>query len=101
MIKLKCQECGQYYNEEDIEIIKNQDGSCFLNIYCPVCNRRSFAIALIKNEGQNNINKDALGKSSATQQKHFTTINESDVIDMCTFLEDFDGDFNSLFKQNH
>jgi Zn finger protein HypA/HybF involved in hydrogenase expression len=50
MVKLKCQECGQYYSEDDIEILKKEDGSCYLNIYCPVCNRRSFAIALLKQE---------------------------------------------------
>jgi hypothetical protein len=98
MVKMKCKECGNYYNEEDIEIIENDDGSCFLNIYCRTCDRRSFAIALTKREEQNDIS-DSDGNEESVQITPSVPIETDDVIDIHTFLKDFDGDFAGLFGQ--
>jgi hypothetical protein len=97
MVKMKCKECGNYYNEEDIEIIENNDGSCFLNIYCRTCDRRSFAIALTKREEQNE-NTEGNGNEQSIQLLPSVPIDTDDVLDIHTFLEDFDGDFATLFS---
>jgi hypothetical protein len=101
MVRLKCQECGQYYGEDDIEIIKKEDGSCFLNIYCPVCNRRSFAIALLKQEELKIDHLDKHINVQSVQTDSSGSITTSDVTNMHTFLDNFDGDFNTLFEQNN
>ena len=98
MVKMKCKECGNYYNEEDIEIIENDDGSCFLNIYCRTCDRRSFAIALTKREEQND-NTDNNNSEQPVRLEPSVPIDGDDIIDIHTFLKDFDGDFATLFDQ--
>ena len=96
MVKMKCKECGNYYNEEDIEIIENDDGSCFLNIYCRTCDRRSFAIALTKREEQND-NTDHDENEQPVRLETPVPIDADDIIDIHSFLKDFDGDFVTLF----
>jgi len=98
--KLKCDECGQYYTEDDIEIIKEDDGSCYLNIYCSTCNRRSFAIALFKEEEVKIDHIDEHIKALSTQKEQSVSINTNDVSAIHTFLDTFDGDFDTLFNHS-
>ena len=101
MVKLKCQVCGQCFSEDDIEIIRKKDGSCYLNIYCPVCNQRSFAVALFKQEDlQIEDHIDEQIERQSIQTDNMNSISASDVTDIHTFLDSFNGDFGTLFNHD-
>ena len=95
---VKCNVCGEHYEVNHIDIIGHRNGTWFLNIFCPTCDRKSFVAAIIKKENDHEIVTDLTRKEfSASFQATF--INSNDLLDLHNFLKDFDGDFIKLFSQ--
>jgi hypothetical protein len=92
---MKCGVCGQHYQLANIIIIGHQEDLWLLSLYCPGCRNQSLIAAVIK-EGK--APEVVTELTEAEKSKLFTPIGLDDVIDIHTFLNDFSGDFSSLFS---
>ncbi len=93
---VKCNVCGAHYEINNIEIVGHQDGTWFLNIFCPTCDRESFVAAIIKKEKAQEIITD-LTEEEFNAPVRAKLINSDDLLDLHNFLKKFDGDFIQLF----
>lgn len=95
---VKCNICGEHYEINNIDIIGHKDGTWFLNIFCPTCDRKSFVAAIIKKENAQELVTD-LTKEELKAYVQDNFINSNDLLDLHNFLKHFDGDFIKLFNQ--
>jgi len=95
---VKCNVCGAHYEVNNIDIIGHRDGTWFLNIFCPTCDRESFVAAIIKKENAHEIVTD-LTEKGFTASVDANSVDSNDPLDLHDFLKDFDGDFGKLFSK--
>ena len=95
MTSVKCTGCGKNYQMHDVQILGNHQDLYFLQVSCSSCHSRFLITAVI-----NDINPDIisdLSDAELTKFKNFRVPNSNDVLDMHSYLKDFDGDFCGLF----
>lgn len=91
---VSCPKCKHNYNDEDLNLIGSlNEDSTFFHAFCSKCP----AEAVINVS----VNVDTLDNPSWPESieaplTHSIELNE--VLDMHNFLDQFDGDFNTLFK---
>jgi transcription elongation factor Elf1 len=95
---VKCNVCGVHYELANIDIIGHRDGTWFLNIFCPTCDRESFVAAIIKKENAQEI-VTGVTEEKFTASVRADLISSNDLLNLHNFLKDFDGDFIKLFSQ--
>jgi hypothetical protein len=91
---MKCGNCGEHCDPADIGALGHQEDTWLFSIYCSSCNSRGLIYVTIK------ISEEAEAVTELTEAERsyfFTPISSSDILDMHIFLEDFNGDFASLF----
>ncbi|MGP8079947.1 MAG: hypothetical protein ACLPVI_05490 [Dehalococcoidales bacterium] len=96
MTSVKCTGCGQKYEMRDVKILGNHEDLYFLQVTCSACHSRYLITAVINDKKNPDIVSDLTDEESA-KFKNFGAPSTNDVIDMHTYLKDFDGDFSGLF----
>jgi DNA-directed RNA polymerase subunit RPC12/RpoP len=107
----RCSVCHRHFSTDDVHIINRQPDMWTMLVECTDCHSRNFVAALM-NDGDPGEARLALRRLSgavAQEVDEVSTVDPadtlpvgdpvspSDVIDMHTFLDDFDGDFKRLF----
>lgn len=95
---IKCGSCGQNYQEDHIEIIEHSDELWFLKVFCSSCHVRCLVAAIIREDAGPEVITD-LTREEVEKFKHRDGVREEDLLAMHQFLQDFDGDFPRLFRQ--
>jgi DNA-directed RNA polymerase subunit RPC12/RpoP len=95
MTSVKCTSCGQNYEMRDVKILGNHQDLYFLQVSCSSCHSR-FLITAVINDKSPDIISD-LTNTEFTKFKNAGTPNADDVLDMHTYLKEFNGDFSGLF----
>lgn len=95
---VKCSSCGKQFRTNDINVIKHQDDTWFLNIYCASCGKHSLVVAIIKKDKPTEIVSN-VSNSESPEYGHITGVSVDDMLDIHNFLKDFDGDFTGLFSE--
>ena len=96
MTSVKCTNCGQNYQMRDVKILGNHQDLYFLQVSCSSCHSR-FLITAIINQSRNPDIVSDLTDAEFTKFKDSRTLNADDVLDMHSYLKQFDGDFSGLF----
>jgi transcription elongation factor Elf1 len=99
MSNLKCGVCGQHYKSGNISVLGYQSDVWFLNVSCPSCNSMALIAATLKKEKQSPSITD-LTKAEISRLCDAEAITSDDIIDIYSYLQEFDGDFTKLFGNN-
>ena len=109
----RCAVCHSPYDEDDINVVSSKRDVWMMVVECEVCHARNFVAAVLK-DGDPDQAKVALQKMSdeagigessfefdepiaATKEPVEPPVEAGDVADMHGFLDNFNGDFKSLF----
>jgi hypothetical protein len=96
MTSVKCTDCGKNYQVRDVKILGNHEDLWFLQVSCSSCHNRYLITAVINEDGNPDMVSDLTG-AELTRFKDSNTPTDDDVLDMHSFLKDFNGDFSGLF----
>ena len=96
MTSVKCTSCGKYYQMRDVQILGNHQDLYFLQVSCSSCHSR-FLITAVINDSKDPDTISDLTSAELTKFKHSGAPNADDMLDMHSYLKEFDGDFCGLF----
>ena len=94
--KLNCGVCGQKYDVSNIKILDQEDGLWVLSVHCSSCGTQGLIAAVVQ---EGNIT-DVITDLTEAEYERFDgseVVGVDDVLEMHSFLKQFDGDFASLF----
>ena len=94
---MKCGMCGNQYQSGNVNILGHKEDLWFLSVFCPSCKTQGLVAAGVK-EGKVT---EVLTEPTPEEQKKLsmaTPLSSDDLMDMHSFLSDFNGDFGSLFS---
>lgn len=111
-----CVVCHRPHDISDIEVLKRGDDFWTMLVECPDCHARNFVAAMVNETSSSDsikhLTEDAVAMATdffrelqddpTAEQVSVTTgerVTASDVVDVHQFLEEFDGDFQSLFRK--
>jgi hypothetical protein len=80
----------------DVKILGNHQDLYFLQVSCSSCHSR-FLITAVINQSRNPDIISDLTDAEFAKFKNSRALNADDVLDMHSFLKDFEGDFAGLF----
>lgn len=95
MTSVRCTSCGQNYEMRDVKILGNHQDLYFLQVSCSSCHSH-FLITAVINDKSPDIISD-LTNAEFTKFKNAGALNTDDVLDMHSYLKEFNGDFCGLF----
>jgi len=93
---MKCGMCGNPYQSGNVNILGHKEDLWFLSVFCPSCKSQGLVAAVVK-EGKVT---EVITELTPEEQKRLsmaTPLSSDDLMDMHSFLTDFNGDFGSLF----
>ena len=96
MTSIKCTGCGQNYQMRNVKILGNHEDLWFLQVTCSSCHNRYLITAVINEDENVDIVSD-LTDAEFIKFKHSGTPDADDLLDMHSFLKEFNGDFSGLF----
>lgn len=96
MTGVNCAVCGRRYEAGNINILYHQEELWFVSVFCQSCQTKGLVAALIKESGEAQFVTD-LSEGELARFIESPTVSADDVLDFHTFLDNFDGDFASLF----
>ena len=97
MTSIKYTNCGQSYEMRDVLILGNHYSFYFLQVSCSSSHNRYLITAVINNSKNADIISD-LTDTEFTKFQLSRALNANDVLDMHSYLKEFDGDFCGLFS---
>ena len=95
--KVNCGICGRKYDASDIKVLDQEEGLWILSVVCSSCGTQGLIAAVVE-EGQI---ADLVTDLTEAEHARFAEgegVGVDDVLDMHTFLKEFDGDFAGLFS---
>ncbi len=98
MTSIKCGVCGRHYEESRINILGHQREMWFLSASCAACGTRCLVAVAVKKDGLPEVVTD-LTEAEMSRFWDVAAPIADEVLDMHSFLKDFDGDFGHLFGQ--
>ncbi len=90
----KCGSCGRQYVFDNVSVLGHEEQLWFLMVVCDGCHKRGLVAALISDHKRPQIIGDVL---EARPEAVVAGVTSADVSAMRDFLQEFDGDFKSLF----
>jgi hypothetical protein len=96
MTSVKCSNCGQNYQMRNVKIVGNHQAIWFLQVSCSACHSRYLITAVINQNENLDIVSD-LTDAESSRFKIYCDLTADDVLDMHTFLKEFNGNFSGLF----
>ena len=98
MTSIKCSVCGQRYEVDNVKVLGRQEDLWFLSVSCSSCQTKCLVAAVIKEDKAPKVTTD-LTAAELVKFKKMSKPTANEVLDMHSFLKDFDGDFARLFNQ--
>lgn len=95
---IKCGICGRLYEGGNVRILGHRDDLWFLSVFCPACRSQGLVAAVIK-EGQLPQLITDLTEADQAKFRELESVDADDLLDIHTFLREFDGDFAQLFSE--
>ena len=92
--KIKCRSCGKQCEPDNTNILGGHKDMWFFTTYCSSCDRQSMVVVVVDKNKELEL---ATELTEAEQTKFDKPVSLDDVIDIRVFLDDFSGDFFSLF----
>jgi hypothetical protein len=99
LASMKCGTCNKHYEPGHINILGHQDNVWFLSVYCTTCQSQGLVAAMIKNGKTPEVVTD-LSEAEIAKFTKNGKITADDILDMHSFLKDFEGDFSNVFKND-
>lgn len=96
---MKCGICSQPYDAANIHVMGHREDLWFLSVHCLSCKSQSLVAAVIK-ESESPEAVSALIETNPEKSNSYPPVDSDDVLNMHTFLQEFSGDFSSLFPKN-
>lgn len=90
-----CPHCEGDYSEEDIVIIGSLKDEVYLHVGCKNCDAHILVNAVINRVKENRVHK---GLKIRNLGKNISPVTTNEVIEIHQFLEEFNGDFKTLFS---
>jgi len=90
---IKCGGCSQHYEPANIDVLGHRKDLWFLFAYCPSCKIKNLVLVVIEGSEVPEVVTDS---TEAEKSKSSTPVSSDDVVEMHTFLKDFNGDFSSI-----
>ncbi len=98
MTSIKCSVCQQRYEIDNVKVLGHQEDLWFLSVFCPACQTQCLVAAVIKEGKMPKVTTD-LTEAELDKFMKMDRLTADEVLDMHSFLKDFDGDFFQLFNQ--
>lgn len=93
--RLRCVECGRYYDPEDFALLHRQSDVWVLSTRCRHCDELCHVVVFLRAEPEPEPIGDLMPEEVDAAQ-HWTPITVDDVLDVHELLNDFHGDVDSL-----
>ncbi len=98
MTSIKCSVCRQRYEVDNVKVLGHQEDLWFLSVFCSACQTQCLVAAVIKEGKAPKVTTD-LTEVELDKFKEIDKLTADEMLDMHSFLKDFDGDFFQLFSQ--
>ena len=98
MASAKCRLCGQRYDVNNIKVFGHQKDLWLVALSCSACHTRYLAVINIEEDMMPNVITD-LTKVEQDKFSSLDRLSADDVLEMHSFLKDFNGDLSQLFDQ--
>jgi hypothetical protein len=98
MTSIKCDYCGQNYEVYNVDVLGHREDLWFLRALCSSCHTQCLVAAVIKEDKRSEVVTD-LVKAEPDKFNDADVVGKDDVLNMHSFLKNFDGDFSQLFRQ--
>ena len=98
MAQVKCGICGEHYRVSNIKVLGHQNELWFLHVLCRSCYTQGVVAIAVKEGDTVQIVTD-LTEPECARFKGSKVIDVDDVLDMHSYLKNFDGDFIYLFNE--
>jgi len=96
LASIPCAVCDQPYKSNDIEVVDHHEEIWIVAVKCGHCGTKGLVFAMITEE-KPEVVSDLIPQEWARFKK-MPQIDADDLLDVHEFLQDFDGDFVSLFE---
>ena len=93
---IKCGVCGQHYEEKDVKLLGYHGDLWFLSVYCSACHSQGL-VAVVIREGQLPELITDLTEEEYDKFREIDVVSDNDLLDIHSFLKEFDGDFSHIF----
>ncbi len=87
-----CNSCGERLKDANVEILAESENHVLAQIDCPHCGAEHIATISEQKRKENNMDN-----KKNTPLANSTPITSNDVLDVHKFLQNFDGNYSSLF----
>ena len=94
--RLRCVECGKPYNPHDFALVDRREDVWVLGIQCRHCGSSGHIVVLMRLDTELDPVVD-LTSEELEGADQWLPITADDVLDVHTFLQEFNGDFEVLF----
>jgi hypothetical protein len=98
LTKLRCLTCGQPYNLRDFTMVDRKKDTWVLSSQCQHCGHSGHVVAVVSLDGKLEPSTD-LTPEETEDLAELPAITTDDVLDIYAFMQEFDGDFETLFTQ--
>jgi hypothetical protein len=96
---IRCVVCSEEYDEADVAIMGRQEELWMLMVSCHHCQTQGIILAMVKEDEHIELLTD-LTPEELERIHERPAISSEDVLDVCQFLRDFDGDFLGLLTED-
>ena len=97
MTSMKCESCGQNYEVYNVDVLGHREDLWFLRVFCSACHTHCLVAAVVKEGKMPELVTDLT--EAELDEFGDGEIEVDDVLNMHSFLKNFDGDFSGLFRQ--
>ncbi|MDD5190912.1 MAG: hypothetical protein PHE50_07720 [Dehalococcoidales bacterium] len=98
MASVKCNQCGQPYRLENVQVLGRHQDMWFFNVYCAHCHNQYFIAATVNADQTTTITD--LTPADVTRLQKANPLTSDDVLDMHSYLKNYQGDITRLFNTN-
>ncbi|HCW32769.1 MAG: hypothetical protein UT55_C0072G0012 [Candidatus Peregrinibacteria bacterium GW2011_GWE2_39_6] len=91
-----CRECGHIFEDTEINVVGTLHDQGFFVGHCPVCQHDLLINVHVQARRPAHRSISKRGPSNSPSLKPIT---QNEILDLCNFLKDFNGDFSSLFSK--
>lgn len=97
--KIGCGSCGQFYDVANVTGIGHHEDLWFLSAFCRACEVQGLTVVAVEIDGSSDVLGD-LSEADCDRLAESDAVDVDDLLDMCRFLKEFDGDFAALFSED-
>jgi hypothetical protein len=93
---MKCSVCGKHYEPSNINVLGHREDLWFISVFCPSCKSQGLVAAVVKEGKAPEVITDL---RDGEESRFSVAVDSDDVLDMHSFLKEFDGDFGALLPE--